>query len=141
MFSNSLKYSLKAISYLAGHSSVNRKYGIKELAEKTQVPAPYLGKLLQKLSREGVISSLKGPHGGFYLSPENKSKHIDSVVYLIDGEDRFKNCILDLDHCNATNPCALHKYYAQVKGGFLSQIETITLGDLAQGTQVLGPLA
>ena len=140
MFSNSLKYSLKALTYLTMHSNKERKYGIKELAEKTEVPSPYLGKLLQKLVKQEILSSLKGPTGGFYLTDENRLKTVGDVVFLIDGSGKFLDCILEFKECNSENPCALHHAYAQVKGGFLNELASIPLSDLAKPPVVLKKL-
>jgi len=57
MLSNSSKYAINAVIYLAVHSSVTRKIGVKDVAEALHIPSPFLAKILQTLARKNVISS------------------------------------------------------------------------------------
>ena len=75
MFSNSSKYAIKAVLYLAMNSSKDEKVMAKDISEPINVPQAYIAKLLQQLSKHEIVSSLKGPKGGFYLS-EKKQKTI-----------------------------------------------------------------
>ena len=81
MLSNSSKYAINAVIYLAVHSSVTRKIGVKDVAEALHIPSPFLAKILQTLARKNVISSNKGPGGGFWLSDQEKEAPLMSVVY------------------------------------------------------------
>jgi Rrf2 family protein len=82
MFSNSAKYAIKATLYLAVKSSVDRKIMIKDIAKPINVPRHYIAKLLQNLSRKKLVSSFKGPKGGFYLSQENREVTIGELYRL-----------------------------------------------------------
>jgi len=74
LFSKTSKYAIKAVLFLAVNSSEKKRVMVKEIAEPINVPQAYIAKLLQKLSREGLISSARGPKGGFYLN-EFDRKH------------------------------------------------------------------
>ncbi len=67
MFSNSSKYAIKAVLFLALNSNEDKKIMVKDIANPINVPQAYIAKLLQELSRQNVISSTRGPKGGFYL--------------------------------------------------------------------------
>ncbi|MBT8254598.1 MAG: Rrf2 family transcriptional regulator, partial [Bacteroidia bacterium] len=107
MISTSSKYAIKAVLYLAIHSSESNKIVAKDLAEPVRAPLPYVSKLLQELSRQQLISSHKGPKGGFYLTKINKENTLMDVVKAIDGEERIHACLLDLEKCNTDRPCPL----------------------------------
>ena len=85
--------------------------GIKEVAEYIDGNEHTVGKLLQTLVREGVINSVKGPSGGFYIAKEQLKKPIMTIVEAIDGRDVFKECGLGLSKCSATHPCPIHDEY------------------------------
>ena len=74
MFSNSSKYAIKAILFLALNTNEKKRITIREIAEPINVPQAYIAKLLQELSRQNVISSARGPKGGFYLNEENSNQ-------------------------------------------------------------------
>ncbi|MFZ2900234.1 MAG: Rrf2 family transcriptional regulator [Saprospiraceae bacterium] len=132
MFSKSCKYAIRAVLYLALHSSDQHKLGVKEVAEALDVPGPFLAKLLQQLSRHHLISSTKGPNGGFYLSPENLNANLRGVVESIDGPEIFTSCILGLPVCSSTNPCPLHSRALIYRQGLLEMMDDQTIAEVAK---------
>ena len=108
MLSNSSKYAIKAVLFLALHSSKDEKILAKDISKPINVPPAYIAKLLQPLVKENIVSSVKGPKGGFYLDENNLNKSIMSIIMVIDGEDKWNACMLSLERCNAEKPCPLH---------------------------------
>src|SRR5210317_1521057 len=108
MLSNSSKYAIKAVLYLSLHSNESKKIMVKDIAEPINVPKAYIAKLLQELVKEGLVSSTRGPKGGFYLSKENNNQKVVSILTVIDGEKRLTSCLLSLEQCNEDKPCPLH---------------------------------
>ena len=132
MFSNSSKYAIKAVLYLALNSSEDRKIMVKDISGPINVPQPYIAKLLQELSRQNVISSVRGPKGGFYLSEEDKKLPLKKIVNVIDGESRLTSCLLSLENCNEEKPCPLHKLAAPLRTQLLDSLENKSICDLAR---------
>jgi Rrf2 family protein len=132
MFSNSTKYAIKAVLYLAVHSSEEQKIMIKDIAEPINVPKHYIAKILQTLSKLDLISSHKGPTGGFYLSEENRQVKVSAIVNAIDGEQRINSCLLSLSECNSSNPCSLHHLAYSEKQQIIRRFDNTSLNDLAE---------
>lgn len=132
MFSKACKYGLRAVLFLATHAEEERKLGVKEIAEALDVPGPFLAKLLQQLARARVISSTKGPHGGFYLSEKNLAANLKQVVMCIDGPELFSACILGLPTCSAKHPCPLHDKAVMFRNGLLEILEKQSIREMAQ---------
>lgn len=130
MLSNSSKYALKAVLYLAIHSSIHKKILARELALLINVPPAYIAKLLQELVRKKLVHSEKGPNGGFYLDEINKNESIISFIYAIDGEDKINNCLLGLEHCNHKNPCPLHHLANPMRDSLLNNLKQKCINDL-----------
>jgi len=80
MLSKSSKYAIRAVLYLAMHTNNKEKIGSKEVAKKLGIPAPFLAKTLQELTKKNIISSIKGPHGGFFLTKENNQKSLLDII-------------------------------------------------------------
>ena len=76
MFSKSTEYAIRAVFYIAKSTQLGRKVGIKEIASNIQSPEPFLGKILQELSKGGIVKSVKGPNGGFYLTEVEMNKRL-----------------------------------------------------------------
>ena len=135
MLSNSSKYALKAVLYLAVNSSDKTKILSKDLAAPINVPKAYLAKLLQELSRHNIISSSKGPGGGFYLTNENRGVKLMNIINIIDGDNRLTSCMLSLSKCDANHPCPLHDLVGDTKTNFVKNLEDTTIQDLVLDIQ------
>ena len=132
MLSNASKYAILSTLYLAEHSNEERKISVKEIAENIEVPSPFLAKLFQQLVRGKIISSTKGPHGGFYLSEKNKTKNVLDIIDNIDGLNKLNGCFLGLNECDATNPCPVHFIVVPFKNNILAKFRDLTIMEFAQ---------
>ena len=79
------KYAIRSILYLAMHTDEQHKVGVKKIAEDLESPQPFLAKLLQQLNKGKLVSSTKGPNGGFYLSKSDKENAVWDIIKNIDG--------------------------------------------------------
>ena len=131
MLSNSSKYALKAVLYLADKTDESHKLMVKDLYLPTQVPKAYLAKILQAISKQNIISATKGPKGGYYLTKENKENPVYSVIEIIDGHQRIESCVLGIEDCNPEHPCPLHEYVAPTRTALLNTLKRMTIGELA----------
>ena len=60
---------------LAAESSQEKKWTIKQISDHLSIPQHFLGKILQELVPRNIISSMKGPTGGFYMNEQNGQLH------------------------------------------------------------------
>jgi Rrf2 family protein len=118
MLSVTCKAAIKAAVYLGSKFESGNRYSIKEIAEFIDENEHTVGKLLQKLVREEVINSVKGPNGGFYITPRQMNQSIMKIVGAIDGKEVFKQCGMGLSKCSATRPCPIHNDYKEVRDLF-----------------------
>ena len=135
MLSNSSKYALKGVLYLAVNASESKKILAKDVAEPINVPPSYIAKLLQKLSKHGFVSSAKGPRGGFYLNDANLKTHLIDIVDIIDGEERLRSCMLSIRECDEDNPCPMHDLVGGAKTRFIKNLEDTTVLQLVEGIE------
>lgn len=108
MFSKACEYAIRAALYISVKSIDGSKLGIKEIAKEIDSPEHFTAKILQTLSREGIISSIKGPNGGFFLDPKSKPIPLNAIVKAIDGDDILNCCSLGLKQCSDKFPCPIH---------------------------------
>ncbi|MEJ2112954.1 MAG: Rrf2 family transcriptional regulator [Flavobacteriaceae bacterium] len=131
MFTNSVKYALKAVLYLAVHSDEDNKIMVKDIAGPINVPKAYIAKLLQELSKQDIISSTRGVKGGFYLTQFNLKQPVLNIIYAIDGTYRMNSCLLSLENCNETKPCPLHTIANPMRTKLITSLKEKTLEDLS----------
>ncbi|WP_303318727.1 Rrf2 family transcriptional regulator [Flavivirga abyssicola] len=130
MLSNSSKYAIKAVLFLALNASEKKKVMVKDISKPINVPQAYIAKLLQPLVKEDIVSSSRGPRGGFYLDENNMNHSIMSIVNVIDGEKRLKSCLMSLKKCNEEKPCPLHNELSASRAQILNNLKSRTIKDL-----------
>ena len=132
VLSRASKYAILATLYLALNSSKDKKLSVKIISERIDVPSPFLAKLLQQLVRNKLISSTKGPNGGFYLTPKNYNKSIYDIIEIIDGVNKFNECFLGLNECDSKHPCPVHFIVEPFKEKIMSKFKDKTINEFAQ---------
>ena len=131
MFSKACEYAIRAALYIAAKSIEGSKLGIQEIAKEIDSPAHFTAKILQTLSREGIISSVKGPNGGFYLDPKSKPIPLNAVVKAIDGDDILSSCSMGLKQCSDKFPCPIHHEIKSYKNRLRDVMKEKTLQQLS----------
>ena len=132
MLSNSSKYAIKAVLFLALNTDNNKKVMVKDISEPINVPKDYIAKLLQELSRKHVISSTRGPKGGFSLSEEDKNHTLMDIIVALDTEKSISSCQLSLEKCNEEKPCPLNKLASPYKSKLIENLNYKTINDLCE---------
>ena len=132
MFSKACEYGIRASIFIAEQSLIDRKVSLKDVAEAIDSPAAYTSKILQKLSRNNIINSDKGPTGGFSMGKKELEKvKLGSIVFAIDGESIYNGCGLGLKKCNEKMPCPVHNQFKMVRDELKKMLETTTVLSLA----------
>lgn len=132
MFSKSCEYGLRAIIFIAEKSRKKEKVGITAISEAIDSPQAFTAKILQQLTKNNIIHSIKGPTGGFEIDENNMKKiTLSKVVSTIDGEAIYKGCGLGLKNCNEKAPCPLHFKFIAIREELRKMLESTTLFALA----------
>lgn len=131
MLSQASKYGIRAALYLSKNATKEERLGIKKIAEELEIHAPFLAKTLQILKKNEIITSVKGPKGGFYLSKSNKKKTLFDIINCIDDVSKFTQCFLGQIECSDKNPCVIHHLYSPFKEKLLIELKTKTIVEMA----------
>lgn len=140
MLSNTCKYGVRAIIYLALENS-DKRVGIKQISEDLNIPSPFLSKILQLLAKNKILKSTKGPHGGFSLGRDASEITIMDVVKIIDGMDFFNTCLIGMQSC--TDPdspiqCPIHSQYDPIRRQTRELFENTNFAQLAESIKISG---
>lgn len=132
MLSNACKYAIRAVIYLSLKTDINVKYGVKGIAAALEVPQPFLAQLLRKLAADRLVSSAKGPGGGFFLDESNREKAVWDIIIAIDGRYKFDDCFLGLSKCDDVNPCPVHHLVSPFREALLQEFQHKSISSLAR---------
>lgn len=103
MISQTAEYALRAVVYLADQDQPRTN---AQIAAATKVPAGYLAKVMQSLSRARIVTAQRGLRGGFKLARQANGLTVLEVVNLVDPVRRFHECPLGL---HGAELCPLHR--------------------------------
>lgn len=136
MLSNTCKYAIRALIFLAKHTESGNKIGIKQITDVINVPAPFLSKILQNLARHNILNSVKGPHGGFALGRKPEEISLYDIIIDVDGEDYFCSCIVRHDVCKCFDDesecCPMHKRFGEQRTDLIKFYKETTLADIVK---------
>ncbi|MCK5538760.1 MAG: Rrf2 family transcriptional regulator [Bacteroidales bacterium] len=135
MISNTAKYALRSVLYLAVKEQKDKKIGIKKISKDLSIPAPFLAKILQNLSKHKILSSTKGPHGGFGMGKDPMTISFLDIVEIIDGLDMFTECVFGLKVCEQGEDkkelCPVHTNSRPVRESLHSLFKEQIVGEIA----------
>ncbi|MCK0156768.1 Rrf2 family transcriptional regulator [Cellulophaga sp. F20128] len=128
MFSKSCEYGLRAVLFIAQQSTVNTKVSLTTIADSIDSPQAFTAKILQQLTKSGLVQSSKGPYGGFFIEIEALSTiKLSDIVAVLDGDAIYTGCGLGLQQCNEKEPCPLHFKFIKIRDDLKQMLETNTL--------------
>ena len=127
IFSKTCEYALRAVFYIAHKTAGGGRVSIKEVAEGINSPEHFLAKILQDLSRRGIVQSAKGPNGGFYFNQVALKRPLSDVVEAVDGNGIFIGCGLGLQYCSDINPCPLHNEFKDIRNRIQEMLYITTI--------------
>ncbi|CAM1354592.1 RrF2 family transcriptional regulator [Tenacibaculum halocynthiae] len=128
MFSKSCEYGLRAIIFIAQQSAQDIKVSLSTISSAIDSPQAFTAKVLQQLTRNDIVKSIKGPYGGFVIEDfKMNTIKLSDVVKILDGDSIFTSCGLGLKECNDKSPCPLHFQFIEVRNKLKSMLNNTTL--------------
>lgn len=129
-FSRQCEYAIQSAVYIAQKPS-GKWTTVKELTGHLNVPYHFSGKILQSLSRKGVLVSMKGTRGGFALARLAKEVTLFDIVDAVDGSAFHKACVMGFPRCGDGHKCSLHDQWVILREKIYRMLVKKTLADLA----------
>lgn len=133
MLSQTTEYALAAAVHLAGHGAQG-PLRVDDIAQELDVPRNYLSKILHSLARVGVLTSTRGPGGGFELARHANEIRLSELVRPFEPAlmSADGDCLLGRERCRDDDPCAAHARWKDVRTAINAFFSDTTLGDLVE---------
>jgi Rrf2 family protein len=129
MLSQTSDYALRAVLVLAGRYGIG-SLSAEEIADATGAPRNYLAKTLNQLVKEGILSSSRGPQGGFSLAISPEKLTLADVIDCFDEQRAHSRCLLGNRPCDAANPCAAHDMWQSITASRREPLAITTVSEL-----------
>jgi FeS assembly SUF system regulator len=130
-------YSLIALKHLAAkhRESEFAAVSAKEVADSYGIPLPLLSKILQKLTKSGLLVSEHGTNGGYRLSRDPRRISALEVIRAIDGPIILTECFTEHSHCDHSERCSVRQPLRRIHEGILRLLGSVTIQDMLQDSQ------
>ncbi len=134
MLLKACEYGIRALVYIVSETEEDgKRVDIKKMSSEIDSPHHFTAKILQQLTKAKIISSLKGPNGGFYANEKTGDFSLMDVITVMGGEEMFSSCLLGLHECSEQEPCPLHEEYKVIRGSMNELFKNTSLRSLTTG--------
>ena len=134
-------YSLIALRHLAAeYGEHGEPVSAKDIAVQYGIPLPLLAKILQKLAKEGFVTSEQGTNGGYRLARRPNLISALEVIRTIDGPIILTQCFTQHERCDHTDRCSVRRPLQRIHEGILRLLESVTIQHMLEDSQpTVGP--
>jgi len=129
LISQTAHYALRAVYYLATNGD-DKWHLTKEVAKATNIPAPYLARIMSTLAKRGILQSRTGMGGGFKVGKESLKYDLYDIVSQFDNLENIKDCVFGLNNCCEDGECELHKPWNDLKSQLINLLKSVSLKDM-----------
>jgi Rrf2 family transcriptional regulator, cysteine metabolism repressor len=138
-FGVGVDYCLKALIMLADRYPSNNPRRVDEIAATQNIPENYLRRLLIELKRGGLVSSQKGPNGGYLLARHPSRITMANVVQIIEGDYAPVECLEDGATgalCRRGDGCTMRPVWSEVRDSVNAILARTTLQSLLERRKI-----
>jgi len=125
------QYGTKALLELSLHWGKGPVL-LKDIAQRQEIPLPYLEHLIRPLIQAGIIMSTRGTRGGVSLLKPPKDVRLSEVIQLLEGPIGPVACVDNPELYPHSNLCVTHDIWVEVKKAICGVLESTTLEDLVE---------
>ncbi len=128
LITRDIGYAVSALCFIAQNKK--RKISVSELAKCLKIPRHFLRKIMQTLSKGGVVRSYKGRGGGFVLAQASKRIFLVELIEMFQGPISLSDCIFKKKVCPSITTCRLKGWIGGIENYVIAKLKNITLASL-----------
>ena len=132
-------YGLIAVRHLAAHADLGA-CSAKDLAEMYSLPQEALAKLLQKLTKAGLLQSQQGTNGGYTLARDPRSISALDVIRALEGPLFMTSCTTAKGSCEQTSRCTVREPLRKVSKSIEEILGRLTIWEMTESEESVSDL-
>lgn len=129
-------YGVVLATAMAGHEAA-ATHTVRDLAGETGIPQPTVSKVLKTLTREGILESHRGAHGGYRLTRPPEQITIAEIVRALEGPIGVTECSHDPGYCEYEGRCEVQGNWQRISQAVERALAGISLADMLEPAPVL----
>ena len=132
------RYAVMAMADLAHHSN-GKPVALAEVADRQEISLSYLEQLFGRLRRGGLVSSVRGPGGGYMLAREAGEMRISDIILAVDEPIKATRCTPGSPTgCHShKGRCLTHDLWEELGNQIYLYLSSVTLADVCE-RRILG---
>jgi len=125
------EYGLKGIIFLAKQPP-EKVVLISEISKDQNIPEAFLAKIFQRLSKAGLLRSVRGANGGFSLGKPAHKITMREIIEALEGPIALNRCLVREGECEEEKKCPLYPVWGKLQQRILEILDETTMEDLAR---------
>lgn len=121
-------YAVRAIVYLARNSEGYRSS--REIADSEGIPLQFLRRILQTLTKAGLVTSREGVTGGVKLNAKPRDIRVSDVIKIFQGDIELSDCMFRKRLCSQRSTCVLRSRIQSIEKIVNREFEKVTIATL-----------
>ncbi len=126
--SRTLDYAVRSLIYMGNHEVP--RMSMKEISEAQHIPQNYLAKIMRRMVERGLIRSMVGPEGGYFLRRDPKDINLRDIYEAVEGELRVIDCMDQDEVCALYENCTQLPVWDKLQVSMIKLLEKTSLEDL-----------
>jgi Rrf2 family protein len=136
MISKKMKYAIKALTYLARHSSKDHCIRTLDIAREEKIPKKFLEQILLEMKKVGWVTSVQGNMGGYYIVKPAHQINLAEIYRLFEGPIALIPCASEnfysrCEDCRDEKKCRIRRSIRKIRNQTLASMEQVTIQSLS----------
>ena len=135
------RYGLRAVFDIAYHSA-GMSTQVKDISARQAISPRYIEQIFQRLKKAGIIQSIRGPSGGYYLARKIDQISVGDIVRATEGKIELVHCIGPRKGvnkpCDRMGQCVVRDVWMEASHRLMAYFDSISLEDLCREAQSRG---
>lgn len=128
------EYAVRAVLYLASQPE-GKVSLITDISEAQEIPKSYLSKIMQHLTRSGLVKSRRGAKGGFMLAKPAESITLRQTIEAIEGNIYLNICLIKKGECHRDELCPVHLVWREAQRKLFEVLDNKTMAQLVKDAE------
>ncbi|MES2500951.1 MAG: Rrf2 family transcriptional regulator [Pseudomonadota bacterium] len=128
------RFAVTAMLDLALNEAINgnaKPVTLAGISERQAISLSYLEQLFSRLRRQGLVTSVRGPGGGYRVAKAHSEISVSNIITAVDELIDATQCG-GQENCHDTGRCMTHDLWASLNDKILDYLSGVTLADMVE---------
>lgn len=110
----------------------NERASTQQIAERQNIPSPFLAKIISQLSLAGLVTTYRGAGGGVTLAHAASEISLLQVIEALEGPIQLNRCVIEPDACPRSKHCPVHRIWSKAQADLAGLLSITTFDSLTE---------